>query len=98
MSAPDPYVWPRESVADKPNQAWCSACHHRFASTTAFDLHRGIQVRPRREDAQDKGTCVPPLLRLAVGLLEIEGVWYTLADQAQKDRMDRMREARGGHQ
>lgn len=86
MTASDPYVWPRESVADKPNQAWCSVCRHRFASTTAFDLHRGIQVRPRREDAQDRGRCSPASLRPALGLQALDGIWYTQADAAMRSR------------
>lgn len=86
MTASDPYTWPRESVADKPNQAWCSVCHHRFASPTAFDLHRGVRVRPRDEEAQDKGRCAPVSIRAAMGLQALDNIWYTQADAAMRNR------------
>jgi hypothetical protein len=79
----DPYVWPRESVADKPNQAWCT-----------FDLHRGIQVRPRREDGQDKGVCMPAKLRPAAGLQALDLIWYTQKDASLRNRMLGARAAR----
>lgn len=94
MAAVDPYVWPRECVADKPNQAWCTVCWHRFASPTAFDLHRGIQVRPRREDSQDKGRCAPTDVRLLSGLVVQDRIWYTPADVIQKTRLDEARNIR----
>lgn len=90
----DPYVWPRESVADKPNQAWCTVCHHRFASTTGFDLHRGIRVRPRSEDAEDKGMCLPASLRRTVKLTAVDNVWYTPEDLALRARMIKAQAAR----
>ena len=90
----DPYVWPKESVAHSPNGAWCSVCHHRFASTTAFDLHRGIRVRPRSEEAEDKGECAPVKLRPALGLQSLDLIWYTKADAVLRNRMLGMRAAR----
>jgi len=90
----DPYVWPRESVADKPNQAWCTVCNHRFASATAFDLHRGIRVRPRSDEAEDKGICAPVELRPALGLQALDLIWYTKADAVLRNRMLGARAAR----
>jgi hypothetical protein len=90
----DQYVWPRECVVDSPNGAWCSVCRHRFASAEAFGIHRGIKVRPRNEDSQDAGVCMPVSIRRAAGLQALDNIWYTLKDAAMRNRMLGARAAR----
>lgn len=97
------YAWTRDAVqGNTSGRSWCSRCGALFASAEGFDLHRGIQVRPRREDAQDKGVCAQTNWMPLLGLTAISAtigyqsgwLWYTTADLATKHRMDEVRRKR----
>lgn len=76
--------------------AWCTVCGRTFLTGESFDLHRGIRVLPRREDAQDAGACMDFRRLFVAGLTYDEETerWGTAAEWAQVDRMARLRAAR----
>lgn len=77
-----------------PNQAGCTSCGNVFASTESFDNHRGVRVRPRGEEAQDKSVCTPDGVLRQQGYRKSGGVWYSVADWALHERMRKIKEVR----
>lgn len=76
-------------------ESHCRTCGRTFVTEQSFDLHRGIQQRPRREDAQDAGRCLDAREMARAGITQESGRWGTQTEHATAVRFAAMREARG---